>query len=117
MFLCCKNELIKQPRRTHFLLATPLLQWYLKHGLVVSHIYQIICREGDVHPDKTVIAETMKPIGNGAYGKCATDKANHKDVFFCNTKAASWGIKSHRFRQLEPISESVYRLTLSKKIN
>ena len=103
-------------------LATPLLQWYLKHGLVVSHIYQIIqydpspClasfadtvsdarRGGDVHPDTTIIADTMKLVGNSAYGKCATEKTKHKDVVFCNDEAASRGINSHRFRQLEPVA-------------
>ena len=73
------------------------------------------CREGDVHPDKTIIADTIKLIGNSTYGKCATDKAKHKGVVFCNTKAASRGVNSHRFRQLESIAESVFQLTLSKK--
>ena len=66
----------------------------------MSHIYQIIqydpspClasfadivsdarREGDVHPDKTIIADTMKQLGNSVYGKCATEKTKHKDVVF-----------------------------------
>ena len=114
-------------------LATPLLKWYLKHGLVASHVYQIIeyeaspCfasfantvsdarREGDVHPDKTIIAETMKLIGNSAYGKCATDLSKHKKIIFCNDQTASRGINSHRFRQLGEITETVYQLTLNKK--
>ena len=95
----------------------------------MSHIYQIIqhepspcftCfadtvldarREGDVHPDKTIIADTMTLIGNRAYGKCATEKTKHRDVVFCNEEVASRGINSHRVRQLEPIAESVYQLT------
>ena len=99
----------------------------------MSHIYQIIqcdpspCfasfadtvsdarREGDVHPDKTIIADTMKLMGNSAYGKCATEKTRHRDVVFCNEEVASRGINSHRFRQLEPVAESVYQLTLSQK--
>ena len=78
-----KHDILKQPRRAliasyygeKIVLATPRLQRYLKHGLVVSHVYQIIeyepspCftsfadavsdarREGDVHPHKTIIAE------------------------------------------------------------
>ena len=103
-----KHDLLKHPRCAliasfygeKILLATPLLKWYLKHGLVVSHVYQTIkyepspCfasladaisdarREGDVYPDKTIIADTMKLVGNSAYGKCATDKSKHKYVFF-----------------------------------
>ena len=143
-FMYCyavQHEILKKPRRLliasfygeKIVLATPLLQWYLKHGLVVSHIYQSIqydpspCfasfadtvsdarREGDVHPDKTIIADTMKLVGNSAYGKCATEKTKHRDVVFCNEEVASRGINSHRFRQLEPVAESVYQLTLSIK--
>ena len=43
-------------------------------------------REGDVHPDKTIIADTMKLIGNSAYGKCATDLSKHKKNYFVMTK-------------------------------
>ena len=63
------------------LLATPLLRWYLDHGLEVLHVYQVIeydpipCfrrfgdavsearRAGDVHRDRAVIADTMKLLG------------------------------------------------------
>ena len=69
------------------LLATPLLRWYLAHGLVVDRVYQIIeydpnpCfrrfgesvstarRAGDEDPDKAIIADTMKLLGNSGYGK------------------------------------------------
>ena len=45
-----QNKLMSQPRRTligsyygeKILLATPLLQWYLEHGLVVTKIYQVV---------------------------------------------------------------------------
>ena len=57
----------------------------------------------------------MKLIGNSAYGKCATDLSKHKNVIFCNDLTASRGINSHRFRQLDPITETVYQLTLNKK--
>ena len=64
------------------LLATPLLRWYLNHGLQVSHIYQVVeyrqmaCfesfvrdvsdarRAGDASPELAIIADTMKLIGN-----------------------------------------------------
>ena len=45
-----QNKLMSQPRRTligsyhgeKILLATPLLQWYISHGLVVTKIYQVV---------------------------------------------------------------------------
>ena len=77
-----------QPRRsligsffgTKILLATPLVQWYLEHGLVITRIYQVIeytpvaCfkpfgeavsnarRAGDADPNKAIIADTMKLV-------------------------------------------------------
>lgn len=62
------------------LLATPLIRWYLEHGLEVTHIYQVVeykpglCfqpfgedvsdarRAGDVDPNKAIVADTMKLV-------------------------------------------------------
>lgn len=62
------------------LLATPLLKWYLEHGLQVTRIYQVVeytpspCfkpfgeavsnarRDGDRDPNKAIIADTMKLV-------------------------------------------------------
>ena len=78
--------LVGSYRGDKILLATPLLRRYLDHGLEVLHVYQIIeydpipCfrrfgdavstarREGDVHRDKTIMADTMKLLGNSGYG-------------------------------------------------
>lgn len=63
------------------LLATPLLKWYLAHGLRVTKVYQVVeftpqrCfkdfvekvsdarRHGDANPKTAIIADTMKLIG------------------------------------------------------
>ena len=45
-----ENDIMKRPRRSligsmigeKILLATPLLKWYLEHGLEVTHVYQVI---------------------------------------------------------------------------
>ena len=68
------------------LLISPLLQWYLKKGLKITHVYQVIqylpapCfngfaeevsnarRRGDSDPDGAIVADTMKLLGNSAYG-------------------------------------------------
>ena len=95
-----QNKLMSQPQCTligsyhgeKILLATPLLQWYLEHGLVVTKIYQVVqywpedCfkkfgeevsqarQDGDADPAQTIIADTMKLLGNSAYGKTITNK-------------------------------------------
>ena len=83
-----EEDIMARPRQSligsyfgkKILLATPLLKWYLEHGLVVSRIYQVVeytpkaCfepfgkavsdaqRAGDVDPSKAIIADTMKLV-------------------------------------------------------
>ena len=83
-----ENKIMAQPRRSligslkgeKILLATPLLKWYLEHGLKVTKVYQVIeftpkpCfkpfgdavsdarRAGDADPSKAIIADTMKLV-------------------------------------------------------
>jgi len=101
-------ELSKKPRRLlvggmrgrHMLIATPLLKWYLEHGMVVTKIYQVVeftplrCfsnfvkevsdgrRLGDAHPDKAIIADTKKVEGNSAYGGTIMDKEKFQFVTY-----------------------------------
>lgn len=84
-----ENDLLKKPTRTllcsyfgkRMLFATPLLRWYLNHGLRVTKVYQVIqykpsrCfkafgdevmrarREGDLDKRKKVISDSVKLIG------------------------------------------------------
>ena len=93
-----RRLLVGGMKARQILLATPLLQWYLQHGLVVTKIYQVVefqqqhCfrefvkelsdarRQGDDDPDTGIIADTMKVIGNSSYGSLIMDKTKHSDV-------------------------------------
>lgn len=75
-----RQSLIGSMKGKKILLATPLLKWYLEHGLKVSRVYEIIeytlkrCfepfghavsdarRAGDADPSKAIIADTMKLV-------------------------------------------------------
>ena len=79
-----RRMLVGSYRGDKFLLTTPLLRWYIAHGLVVDHVYQVVeyepkpCfpnfgesvstarRNGDVDPEKAIIGDTMKLLGNSA---------------------------------------------------
>lgn len=89
---------MSKPRRSligsffgeEILLITPLLKWYLAHGLQITKIYQVVeyspkrCfepfrnamsdarRAGDADPDQAIIADTIKLVGNSSYGKNGT---------------------------------------------
>ena len=69
------------------LLYAPLLEWYLHHGLKITAVYRTIDhkppkifpwfvhqvtenrRKRDADPDKALLAEVFKLLGNSAYGK------------------------------------------------
>ena len=83
-----EHNILAQPRRSligsvkgeKILLATPLLKWYLEHGLEVTRVHQVVeftpepCfktfgdavsdarRAGDADPRKDIIADTMKMV-------------------------------------------------------
>jgi hypothetical protein len=77
-----RRLLVGGMKARQILLATPLLKWYLDHGMKVTKIYQVVeyrkmaCfqhfvqdvsdarRAGDASPELAIIADTMKLIGN-----------------------------------------------------
>ena len=129
-----RRMLVGSYRGDKILLTTPLLQWYLAHGLVVDRVYQIIeyepkpCfqnfgdsvsaarRAGDADPDKAIIADTMKLLGNSAYGKTVTNVDRHRDVKYCTEVGTSLSllIGNKRFRQLDVVAEDAYEVTSNK---
>ena len=135
------HDIMTRPRRMlvgsfrgdKMLFATPLLRWYLDHGLEVTRVYQVIeyepnpCfrrfgdavstarREGDVHPHKAIIADTMKLLGNSGYGKTITNVDRHRDVKYCTEVEASRMINDRRFRQLDVVIDNAYEIEMSKR--
>ena len=115
-------------RGVNILLATPLLRWYLAHGLVVERVYQIIeyepnlCfrrfgesvstarRAGDEDPDKAIISDTIKLFGNSGYGKTVTNVDRDRDVKYCTEIGTSALINNNRFQQLDVITEDTYEI-------
>ena len=135
-----ENDIMSTPRRMlvgsyhgeNILLATPLLQWYIAHALVVDRVYQIVeyerkpCfrqfgesvsaarRDGDADPDKAIIADTMKLLGNSAYGKTVTNVDRHRNVAYCTEVGTSACINNKRFRQLDAVTDNAYEITSNK---
>ena len=135
-----EHDIMSTPRRMlvgsfhgiKLLLATPLLRWYLAHGLVVDRVYQVVeyspkpCfrdfgesvsasrRAGDEDPDKAIIADTMTLLGNSAYGKTVTNIDRHRNVKDCTEVGTSACINNKRFRQLDVVTEDAYEVTSNK---
>ena len=127
-----RRMLVGSYRGDTILLTTPLLRWYIAHGLVVDHVYQVIeyeakpCfrrfgdsvsaarRAGDADPDKAVVADTMKLLGNSGYGKTVTNVDRHRNVTYSTEVGTSLLINNKRFRQLDVVAEDAYEVTSSK---
>ena len=112
--------------------ATPLLRWYLTHGIVVGRIYQIVeyhreaCfrhfgesvsaarREGDADNDKAIIADTRNLLGNSVYGKTVTNIDCHLNVMYCTEVDTSASIINKLFRPVDVVTDNAYEITSNK---
>ncbi|KAJ8319270.1 hypothetical protein KUTeg_004361 [Tegillarca granosa] len=131
-----RRLLVGGMRGRNMLLATPLLKWYLQHGMKVTKIHQFVeylpqaCFKrfvsdlsearwlGDAHPDKSIIADTMKLIGNLGYGSLIMDKTKHKDVVYVQDEGpACLLINQPLFRKMECIDaeNQYYEAEMAKK--
>ncbi|ELT89959.1 hypothetical protein CAPTEDRAFT_198375 [Capitella teleta] len=136
-----RNNISKNPRRSligsykgdGILLASPLLSWYLNHGLVVTDIQLIIeyepaaCfrnfgdqvstarRQGDFNPDHAILAETFKLQGNSSYGKTLENKKRHRDLKYCDESKADELINSPLFSSISHLNENVFEIESFKK--
>ena len=107
-----------------------LMAWYLRHSLVMTTIYQMIehtphkifedfglavtdaRRQGDTNPNKRLLANTSKLIGNSCYGKTITNMDKHRDVHYVvGDNAVSQKIMSKLFCSAKEICDSVYETT------
>ena len=115
------------------LLLSPLLKWYLDHGLTVAQVYQVIefspmsCfkqfhdkvsdarRAGDVHEDQSIIADTMKLIGNSGFGSMIMDQEKHQKVIYVRgDKDIQMKVNDPHFKKLTEFSEDFCEVEMSK---
>ena len=135
-------NLSQKPRRLlvggmngqNMLIATPLLKWYIDHGMKVTKIHEVVefskqkCfkgfmdevtkarRLGDLDKDLHVLASTMKLIGNSGYGSLIMDKEKHTQIkYFENEHEAQLKINCEKFRNLEELEEGeLYEIQSAK---
>ena len=83
-----RTLLVGGNKSSGIMLSTPLLKWYINHGMKVTKIYTVVescsrkCfsnfvkdistarRNGELDPTQSVISDTAKVRGNSAYGRC-----------------------------------------------
>ena len=131
-----RRLLVGGMRGEKMLIATPLLKWYLNHGMEVTKIYQVIeynrmkCfqkfvkevtearRAGDEDKDLSIIADLNKLIGNSAYGSTIMNKLTHSDVKYVEGEnAACLSANENRFKTMIQLSEEYefYEIEMQKR--
>ena len=128
-----RRLLIGGMKGKNLLLATPLLTWYLKAGLVVTQVHRVIqatpnkCfksfvdlasnarREGDADKSKAIIADIWKKIANSAYGSLLMNKAKHRShVYVKGDHQMKLKVNDPRFRHLTHLDDDVFEVELAK---
>ena len=127
-----RRLLISGLKGKEILLSTALIKWYLKHGLRITKIHQVIeffggtpfknfvqeitekRKEGSRNPDKAVLAQTYKLIGNSSYGSMLMDQMKFEKTSLVQGEQTARGkINSPRFKQLDMLGEELYEMSES----
>ena len=95
-----RKKLLGVMKAKKILLYTPLIEWYLQHGLRLAAVHQLIeyepsipfswfpeevanaRREADKDPLKKQLRDVAKLKGNSFYGKMTEDLGRHKSTEF-----------------------------------
>ena len=135
---CENNKIMSQPRRTligsffgkDILLTTPLLQWYLEHGLIVTDIQKVVeyrpqrCfekfgetvsdarRQGDKNPDSSILSDTFKLLGNSSYGKTLEDLGRHRHIKYVSDSSKL--VNDPLFRKQTPLDDDLMEVEMGK---
>lgn len=114
------------------LLYTPLLRWYIDHGLELQAVYTTIKyqpekilawfveqvtearRMGDIDKEKAIFAEVFKLLGNSSYGKMIEAIERHTNVSYTeDEKTVDRALRSAWFEDLTEIGDA-YEITSRK---
>ena len=71
-------------------------------------------RKGDENLDSSVVAETMKLLGNRSYGYQIMDRSRHTETLYLNEEKTHKAIKNRLFRRLNSVSRDIYEVELVK---
>jgi hypothetical protein len=129
-----QRSLIGSMKGEKILLYTPLLKFYIRHGLEITKIHQIVAyeakrcfekfteevsdarREGDIDPSKKIIGDTCKLIGNSSFGRTIMNKEQHTSVKFVKDSEVMNMINDPFFKTLNELHDSNEVILTKKKI-
>ena len=128
------KKLLGVMKAEKILIYSPLLKWYLNHGLQVTKIHRYISytsgrpfkwfpeevssarREADNDKNKKQLGDTAKLKGNSFYGKMIENLEKHISTkFTTDEKLIDKIFRSPFFEDLEEINEGVFEVRQRKK--
>lgn len=114
------------------LVSSPLLKWYLEHGLLVTKIYQVTefskqsyfknfvdkvtddRREGDVDKSQELKSALSKLVGVSAFGGTIINQEKfQKTKYVEGFKKACFAVNNPRFRQLTELGDDIFESEFS----
>jgi hypothetical protein len=131
-FKSSRRSLIGSYYGEQIMLATPLIQWYCDHGLLVDNITSFVrydpipCfrnfteevanarRKADIDQTGTAAGNTAKLVGNALYGKTITNKEKHVDVKYAAANKTRQFTNSPLFQHMSKINDDIYEVQLHK---
>ena len=73
-------------------------------------------QQGDLDPATSIIADTMKLLGNSGYGSLIMNKEKHQSTVYVRGKSqACLKVNEPIFKTLAEINDDIFELQLSKK--
>ena len=128
-----RRLLVGGMKARQILLSTPLLQWYLNHGLVVTRLYEVVefspvrCfknfvdqgiegrRQSDNDPDLGLLGDTFKILLNSAFGSSMLNKERFSDTQYIQGHSkVKIEINKPEFRKANLLGDDVYELDKGK---
>ena len=136
-----EKNLSKLPRRqlvagkkARRILLTTLLNWYLKHGLVVTKVYQAVewqfqrClkkffmeialerRQAAQDPSRAAHANKQKLTGTSAYGATLLNKEKFDNIYYVGANEALLKHNDPKFRSSTYIGDGIYEVHMAHKV-
>ena len=114
------------------MLSTPLLRWYLEHGLEIMDVHEVIefspiryfsefvekCisarRQADVDSDLALQGDTYKTLINSAYGSTLLNKEKFSNTSYLKGHSAFKLVNSQNFRKATPLDNEMYEIESAK---
>ena len=129
-----QRQLIGSYFAQKILLGSPLFQWYLEKGLIVTTVHLLVeyvphksflpfvnqvteaRRDGDKNPDCKILSDLYKLLGNSSYGKTICNKQNFTDTRYMSPQKAGRIVLHWTGQDVQDLTENTCEVTLLPRV-